>query len=135
MTESTTAEQRVALADRVHFTGRHDDVDPSPGPEACADTDCMTLRRLVGELEALTKDRDAAPITTEELAETAGIEAMGMAVLVAVENKELKAKLEQAEDAAMWVVKNFQEWQDSGDGFATLLASISELATFLKEKP
>ena len=35
------------LADRLHFTGRHDDVDPSPGPEKCADTDCMTLRALV----------------------------------------------------------------------------------------
>ena len=34
------------LADRLHFTGRHDDVDPSPGPEKCADTDCMTLRAL-----------------------------------------------------------------------------------------
>ena len=49
MTEPTAA--RVALADRVHFTGRHDDVDPSPGPSACADTDCMTLRRLIAELE------------------------------------------------------------------------------------
>ena len=49
MTELTAA--RVALADRVHFTGRHDDVDPSPGPEACADTDCMTLRRLIDEVE------------------------------------------------------------------------------------
>ena len=34
------------LADRLHFTGRHDDVDPSPGPEKCADTACMTLRAL-----------------------------------------------------------------------------------------
>ena len=34
------------LADRLHFTGRHDDVDPSPGPEKCADTDCVTLRAL-----------------------------------------------------------------------------------------
>ena len=34
------------LADRLHFTGRHDDVDPSSGPEKCADTDCMTLRDL-----------------------------------------------------------------------------------------
>ena len=47
----------------------------------------------------------------------------------------LKAELEQTQDAAMWVVKNFQEWQDSGDGLATLIASISKLATFIKEKP
>ena len=33
-------------ADRLNFTGRRDDVDPSPGPEGCADTDCMTLRDL-----------------------------------------------------------------------------------------
>ena len=51
MTQPTTAEERFALADRVHFTGRHDDVDPSPGPAECADTDCMTLRRLIADLE------------------------------------------------------------------------------------
>ena len=58
MTEPTAA--RVALADRVHFTGRHDDVDPSPGPEACADTDCMTLRRLIDEVERLTTELEQA---------------------------------------------------------------------------
>ena len=51
------------------------------------------------------------------------------------ENDALIAKQEQTQDAAMWVVKNFQEWQDSGDGLATLIASISKLATFIKEKP
>ena len=50
MTEPT-AEALVALADRVHFIGRHDGVDPSPGPSSCADTDCMTLRRLIDEVD------------------------------------------------------------------------------------
>ena len=54
MTEPTAA--RVALANRVHFTGRHDDVDPSPGPSSCADTDCMTLRRLIADVERLTTE-------------------------------------------------------------------------------
>ena len=51
------------LADRLHFTGRHDDVDPSPGPEKCADTDCMTLRALANlaalDHEALVELRRA----------------------------------------------------------------------------
>ncbi len=66
----------------------------------------------------------------------------------AEENRALKAerdalqeRLEKAEgiiDPAMWVVKNFEEWRDSptdGDAFATLMAAICELATFLEEKP
>ena len=64
MTEPTTAEARVALADRVHFIGRHDDVDPSPGPASCADTDCMTLRRLIDELDAYRSGAEAWEYTS-----------------------------------------------------------------------
>ena len=42
-------------------------------------------------------------ITVEELAESAGIEAMGRAVLVFAENERLKAQLGEAVDALGWV--------------------------------
>ena len=67
MTEPTAA--RVALADRVHFTGRHDGVDPSPGPSSCADTDCMTLRRLIDEVERLTTELEQANFDRSRLQE------------------------------------------------------------------
>lgn len=62
---STTADEQHRLKDRVHFTGRHDDVDPSPGPESCADTDCMVLRSLIADLEAAVRERDEAVTALE----------------------------------------------------------------------
>ena len=45
------------LADRIHFTGRHDD-EGRPGPDKCADTDCMThrdLANLTAQLHGVAK--------------------------------------------------------------------------------
>ena len=61
--ETTTAEERALVLDRLHFMGRHDGDDDAlgvcgyPDPEMCEVDICVTLRLLITNAEQMEEAR------------------------------------------------------------------------------